>query len=146
MQRQGLVCGIFSSLQGALSLQSSRGGIFSKGCHFFPELHSLQLFLRYHTQKNYDDGGAQVGNAYLAYMVVTPLVLGSPNLVTFLTIHCAADDVLLKKHFQEKHFQAAPGLVFGGHVRAFLTPNIHNCIKADVLSKMHIKIVPTWYL
>ena len=76
----------FLSLQGVLSLQSSKCGIFSKGCRcraqgaafflkgvIFSELHSLQLFFRYHTQKN-NDGGAQVGNAYLAYMVVTPLV------------------------------------------------------------------------
>ena len=38
---------------------------------------------------------------------------------------------------------AASGPVFGGHVRAFLTPNVHKVIKphrVDVLFKMHVKI------
>ena len=43
------------------------GGIFSKGCHFSSQFSNCSSVI-----KN-DDAGAQVGNAYLAYMVVTPL-------------------------------------------------------------------------
>ena len=84
MQRQGLVCGIFQVYRESCRCRAQGAAFLLKGV-IFSELHSLQLFFRYHTKKKNDDGGAQVGNAYLAYMVVTPLsrnvlqIIGSRN-------------------------------------------------------------------
>ena len=61
MQRQGLVCGIFQVYRESRRCRAQEAAFFLKGV-IFSELHSLQLFFRYHTKN--DDGGAQVGNAY----------------------------------------------------------------------------------
>ena len=77
MERQGSEGGISSRPQGALSLQSSRGGIFSKGCHFSEQVSNCSSVI---TQKK-TSGGApsapkkkQVGHACINYIVATPLI------------------------------------------------------------------------
>ena len=55
MERQGSEGGISSRPQGALSLQSSRGGIFSKGCHFSEQVSNCSSVI---TQKKKTSGGA----------------------------------------------------------------------------------------
>ena len=53
MERQGSEGGISSRPQGALSLQSSMGGIFSKGCHFSEQVSNCSSVI---TQKRRTEG------------------------------------------------------------------------------------------
>ena len=76
MERQGSEGGISSRPRGALSLQSSRGGIFSKGCHFSEQVSNCSSVI---TQKRRTEGRLrrlkkQVGHAYINYIVATTLI------------------------------------------------------------------------
>ena len=75
MERQGSEGGISPHSQGALSLQSSRGGISSKGCHFSEQVSNCSSVI---AQERRTEGRLRhlkkVGHAYINCMVVTPLV------------------------------------------------------------------------
>ena len=99
-------------------------------------MHSFYIYIYIYSLSQIDQIDSPGGFSCATYFLID---LGTPKFATFPNFSLAHQMM----YFKKKLPWTAPGPVFGGHVRAFLTPNIHKVNKpqrVNVLSKMRVKI------